>query len=120
MLFAVVSSLTHFSNITLSSLYFDINKDCLYADALQSDARRAVIAVLWEVHQATPFEPIETDFIIRQILDVMIRVMAPIVPHLSEEVHDVRMDGSSLSVFALGWETTVSGKSLTSTVPKGL
>jgi len=51
-LFAVVSSLTHFANITLSSFYFDINKDCLYADALQSDARRAVVAVLWEVHLA--------------------------------------------------------------------
>ena len=47
----------------------------------------------------------------------MIRVMSPIVPHLSEEVHDVRMDGSSLSVFALRWETTVSGEPLTSTVP---
>jgi hypothetical protein len=40
--------------------------------------------------------------------------MAPIVPHLSEEVHDVRMDGSDLSVFTSSWEATVSGNSLTS------
>ena len=119
-MFAVVSSLTHFSNITLSSLYFDVNKDSLYADALQSDVRRAVVAVLWEVHRATPSEPIEADFIIWQILDVMTRVMSPIVPHLSEEVHDVRTNGSGLSVFALRWETTVSSNYLTSTVPKGL
>ena len=55
-LFTVVSSLTHFANITLSSFYFDINKDCLYADAPQSDTRRAVVAVLWEVHWGTLYE----------------------------------------------------------------
>ena len=79
-----------------------------------------MVAVLWEVHLAAPSEPIETDFVLWQILDVMVKVMSPIVPHLSEEVHDVRMDGSDLSVFALHWEATVSGNSLTSTVPKGL
>ena len=46
--------------------------------------------------------------------------MAPIVPHLSEEVHDIRMDGSDLSVFTSRWETTVSGNSLTGMVPKWL
>ena len=66
------------------------------------------------------FKSIEADFIFLQILDVMVRIMAPIVPHLSEEVHDVRMDGSDLSVFTSCWETTVSGNSLTTTVPKGL
>ena len=45
----MVTSLTHFANITLSSLYFDITKDSLYADALQSRERRAVITVLQEV-----------------------------------------------------------------------
>jgi isoleucyl-tRNA synthetase len=49
-LFAVVSSLTHFASVTLSSFYFDIKKDCLYADLPQGDARRVVVAILWEVH----------------------------------------------------------------------
>lgn len=61
---------------------------------------------------------IEADFIPRQILDVLIRVMAPIVPHLSEEIHDVRMDGSDLSVFTSGWEATVSGNSPIVIVPE--
>ena len=86
--------------------------------------RKVTLVVSWLPfcgrYRATLSEPIEANFILRQILDVMIRVMSPIVPHLSEEVHDVRMDGSCLSVFALRWETTVSGDPLTSTVPQGL
>ena len=29
---AVIGELSYFANITLSSFYFDMNKDCLYAD----------------------------------------------------------------------------------------
>jgi leucyl-tRNA synthetase len=64
------------------------------------------------VDRGTPFGSIGADFILLQILDVLVRVMAPIVPHLSEEVHDVRMGGSELSVFTSSWETTVSGNLL--------
>ena len=46
----VVNSIINFSNITLSSLYFDITKDCLYADHKGSKERRAIITVLEQVH----------------------------------------------------------------------
>ncbi|KAH8830160.1 tRNA synthetases class I-domain-containing protein [Flagelloscypha sp. PMI_526] len=65
----VVSQLNHFVNITLSSLYFDVNKDTLYADALDSSSRRTVITVL------------------TQVLESMTRIMAPILPHLAEEIY---------------------------------
>lgn len=45
----VINALTHFTNTTLSSLYFDITKDCLYANAKQSPERRAVVMVLDQV-----------------------------------------------------------------------
>jgi isoleucyl-tRNA synthetase len=45
----VMNSLSNFANITLSSLYFDITKDCLYANDLQSVERRAVVTTLARV-----------------------------------------------------------------------
>ena len=45
----VISTLNHFANTTLSSLYLDITKDVLYADAIDSHQRRAVITVLEQV-----------------------------------------------------------------------
>jgi isoleucyl-tRNA synthetase len=42
----VMNSLSNFANITLSSLYFDITKDCLYANDKQ---RRAVVTTLARV-----------------------------------------------------------------------
>jgi isoleucyl-tRNA synthetase len=64
-----VNALSHFANITLSSLYFDITKDCLYADAPESKERRAVATVLEEV------------------LRTMTKAIAPVLPHLAEEIH---------------------------------
>jgi isoleucyl-tRNA synthetase len=58
---AVVSAVTNFTNITLSSLYFDITKDVLYADAINSVARRSVITVLQQVCTSTTVEEIEID-----------------------------------------------------------
>lgn len=46
----VINHLNNFTNITLSSLYFDITKDCLYANGVDSLERRAVITVLEQVH----------------------------------------------------------------------
>jgi isoleucyl-tRNA synthetase len=46
---AVVNALTHFANVTLSSLYFDITKDCLYADSRSDPKRRAIEVVLEQV-----------------------------------------------------------------------
>jgi isoleucyl-tRNA synthetase len=46
---SVTNALNHFANITLSSLYFDITKDCLYAANVQSHERRAVVTALEQV-----------------------------------------------------------------------
>ena len=42
-------ALTNFANITLSSLYFDITKDILYAGDVQSIERRVVVDTLKRV-----------------------------------------------------------------------
>jgi isoleucyl-tRNA synthetase len=44
-----MNALTHFANVTLSSLYFDITKDCLYADSRSNPKRRAIEMVLQQV-----------------------------------------------------------------------
>ncbi|KAF9459744.1 tRNA synthetases class I-domain-containing protein [Collybia nuda] len=80
----VINALTNFANITLSSLYFDITKDCLYANGITSHERRAVVTVL------------------EQVLRTMTSVLAPVLPHLAEEIHDAyKSDG--LSVFMTPW-----------------
>ncbi|KAG6872580.1 hypothetical protein C0995_008647 [Termitomyces sp. Mi166 len=81
----VINSLTNFANITLSSLYLDITKDCLYANSLASPERRAVVNVL------------------EQALTTMTSVFAPVLPHLAEEIHNNRNpDGTS--VFMTPWK----------------
>lgn len=45
----VINSLNNFANVTISSLYFDITKDCLYADHEHSLERRTVLTVLEQV-----------------------------------------------------------------------
>ncbi|KAJ6571758.1 tRNA synthetases class I-domain-containing protein [Mycena capillaripes] len=81
----VVAALSNFANITLSSFYFDISKDGLYANALDSFERRAVVTVL------------------EQVLTTMNFIMAPIVPHLAEEVHEAFNETES-SVFMTQWK----------------
>lgn len=54
----VVTTLTNFANITLSSLYFDITKDCLYADRKDSLQRRAIVTVLEQVRRYLFFRSI--------------------------------------------------------------
>ncbi|KZP15924.1 isoleucyl-tRNA synthetase [Athelia psychrophila] len=80
----VVNALSNFANVTLSSLYFDITKDCLYANDPNSLERRAVATVL------------------EQILTTMTSIMAPIVPQLAEEVHHTTQ-GHGPSVFVKKW-----------------
>ncbi|TFK19817.1 isoleucyl-tRNA synthetase [Coprinopsis marcescibilis] len=83
----VVGALTHFSNITLSSFYFDITKDCLYANPVDSVERRGVVTVL------------------KHILHSLTKIMAPILPHLAEEIHATwRKNGESGSVFMTPWK----------------
>ncbi|EIN08861.1 isoleucyl-tRNA synthetase [Punctularia strigosozonata HHB-11173 SS5] len=64
-----VNALSNFANITMSSLYFDITKDCLYAEKPESQSRRAVATVL------------------EQVLKSMTKAVAPVLPHLAEEIH---------------------------------
>ena len=50
----VINLTSNFANVTLSTLYFDITKDCLYANAKDSLERRAVLTVLEQVCAAIP------------------------------------------------------------------
>ncbi|KAI0305316.1 tRNA synthetases class I-domain-containing protein [Multifurca ochricompacta] len=87
----VISTLTNFTNTTLSSLYFDITKDNLYANSPSSQERRATVTVL------------------QHVLNTMIHIIAPVLPHLAEEIHSVLRGQSSpdishgLSVFTRSW-----------------
>ncbi|PFH47754.1 hypothetical protein AMATHDRAFT_151413 [Amanita thiersii Skay4041] len=77
-------ALINFANITLSSLYFDITKDCLYANDINGFHRRSVVTV---------FE---------HILSTISFVMAPVLPHLAEEAHEHwKADGAS--IFTKKW-----------------
>ncbi|KAH9477821.1 Isoleucine--tRNA ligase, mitochondrial [Psilocybe cubensis] len=80
----VISALNNFANITLSSLYFDITKDCLYANTIESHERRAVCTVL------------------EQILGTMTKVLAPVLPYLAEEIH-ATWKADQKSVFMTPW-----------------
>ena len=64
----VVSEVNHHMNVILSSLYFDISKDCLYTDSKNSVRRRSIQTVL------------------KEILRVYIGLLAPIQPILTQEV----------------------------------
>ncbi|KII91192.1 hypothetical protein PLICRDRAFT_37894 [Plicaturopsis crispa FD-325 SS-3] len=81
-----MTALINLANVTLSSFYLDITKDCLYANALNSPERRAVVTVL------------------AQTLSTITSVMAPVLPHLAEEIHHINQRGTDkaagLSVFA--------------------
>ncbi|KAG8758951.1 isoleucine-tRNA ligase [Ceratobasidium sp. 428] len=83
----VVHSVSAFTNNVLSSFYFDIMKDTLYAESPAGPARRLAIAMLYE------------------ILRVLSSVVAPILPHLAEEVHEHLRPSVSGSVFQYGWYT---------------
>ncbi|TBU31403.1 isoleucyl-tRNA synthetase [Dichomitus squalens] len=81
----VINELSYFANITLSSFYFDVNKDCLYADREDGIERRRVLTVL------------------DQVLTTMTRVLAPVLPHLAEEIHQTLYGPDAPSVFVTRW-----------------
>ncbi|KAL1920073.1 uncharacterized protein VTP21DRAFT_1219 [Calcarisporiella thermophila] len=84
----VYQSLSQFTGTALSSFYFDIIKDRLYADDAFSRPRQAAQTVLYH------------------ILHTYTLALAPITPHLSEEIYE-HLRGISPqkqdSVFRLGW-----------------
>ncbi|KAM0753694.1 isoleucyl-tRNA synthetase [Meredithblackwellia eburnea MCA 4105] len=91
----VHQALLNFSNTTLS-FYFDVVKDSLYSDSKDSGKRSQVI------------------FVLRKILDIYTHVLAPIAPHLAEEIHhfdcgataDPLPDDKSSSFFEKVWPRT--------------
>lgn len=83
----VVHSVSAFTNNVLSSFYFDIMKDTLYAESPNSPARQLATSMMSE------------------ILRVLSSVVAPILPHLAEEVQAHLEPSASSSVFQLGWRS---------------
>ncbi|CAG8470009.1 10667_t:CDS:10 [Diversispora eburnea] len=84
----VIRLLNNFSSVTLSAFYFDVVKDRLYADHINSLSRRSVQSSLYH------------------ILNVYARSIAPVVPHLAEEIYENYkfMEPREYdSVFKLGW-----------------
>jgi isoleucyl-tRNA synthetase len=65
----VMSTLANFTNTTLSSLYFDITKDNLYANDLSSSERRSTVTIL------------------QHVLNTLVHIIAPVLPHLAEEIY---------------------------------
>lgn len=90
----VLKSVNHFINVTLSSIYFDVRKDCLYTDALDAPKRMATLAVFSE------------------ILKTLTSIMGPILPIMTQEVWNnapkyVTKDLESN--FQAGWYTPIGG-----------
>jgi len=76
-----------FCAVDLSSVYLDVLKDRLYAEAPEGPDRRAAQYVLARLHSA------------------LARLLAPIVPHTAEEVWDVLPEGpeKAASVHLAAW-----------------
>nr|XP_018262126.1 isoleucine-tRNA ligase [Kwoniella dejecticola CBS 10117]OBR84284.1 isoleucine-tRNA ligase [Kwoniella dejecticola CBS 10117] len=81
---AVLHSATTFASSTLSAFYFDAVKDILYCNAKDDPTRIAVVSVLYYT------------------LARMTQILAPITPHLAEELYEY-MQGTSNSVFLDSW-----------------
>lgn len=84
----VVKETNFFVNNVLSALYFDIKKDCLYTDAVDSPRRLATQAVLAEV------------------LRTLVSVLGPILPMLAQEVWTASpafLTRGVASPFIAGW-----------------
>ncbi|GMK54006.1 hypothetical protein CspeluHIS016_0105920 [Cutaneotrichosporon spelunceum] len=66
----VLQGVASFTSSTLSSFYFDVAKDALYCDPVNGTRREAIIATQ------------------HYILNTVLKMIAPIVPHLAEEVYE--------------------------------
>jgi len=64
-----MTALTNFANVTLSSLYFDITKDVLYANGVLSIERRAVVDTLERVSQLFEVQRM-VQMVLPSILDI--------------------------------------------------
>ncbi len=85
-LHVVYHALHNFCAVDLSSLYLDMRKDCLYTFAPDSKARRSAQTALYH------------------LLDTIIRLMAPVLSHTSEEAWRLIVEeGEESSVQLQGW-----------------
>ena len=71
----VYNALYNFCTVDMSAFYLDILKDRLYTAATHSPARRAAQTALWE------------------ILDALVRLLAPVLSFTSEEVYSAMVEG---------------------------
>lgn len=86
--FKVIKSLNHFINVDLSSIYFDIRKDSLYTDKMNSKKR------------------ISTLIVFEEILKCLISILSPITPIITQEVWNnvsKNISGDTQSAFQKGW-----------------
>jgi isoleucyl-tRNA synthetase len=97
--------MVEFGNNVVSAIYLDVVKEDLYAEAVDSKRRRAILAVL------------------DQILKTFLSVIAPIAPHLAEDIYHyyngavrdpISKDEPAESYFTNTWHTvpTVEGGEL--------
>nr|XP_031864411.1 isoleucine-tRNA ligase [Kwoniella shandongensis]KAA5531483.1 isoleucine-tRNA ligase [Kwoniella shandongensis] len=82
----VLHATSTFASSTLSALYFDVIKDTLYCDSADNATRQAVIAVL------------------QHTLTRLTQIIAPITPHLAEELYEHSAAGRKSSVFLETWQ----------------
>lgn len=90
----VIKSVNHFINVTLSSIYFDVRKDCLYTDSIDSPKRQATLTVF------------------KEILKTLTSIMGPILPIMTQEVWNNSpkyISKDMESNFQAGWYTSVGG-----------
>ncbi|KAJ2548525.1 isoleucine-tRNA ligase [Coemansia sp. RSA 1933] len=94
--YRAMQSLNQFTNVTLSAFYFDVSKDCLYANSVSDLSRRSVQTVIF--HTLVNYTT----------------TLAPITPHLAEEVWEfckqvrVGFGHDGFSVFQEPWDQTSS------------
>lgn len=93
-LLIAVQAISRFANVTLSSLYFDITKDILYASRPESTERRAVESVLLRVPCSESLKThVSSSCVTFQVLDRLTMMLAPLTPHLAEEIFYYRNGG---------------------------
>jgi len=87
---AVVQSLLRFSTADLSNFYLDVAKDRLYISHVDDFRRRSAQTV------------------ISKVLDGFAMAIAPILPHMAEDIH-LNRKGAVGSVFEKTWPTDLEG-----------
>jgi isoleucyl-tRNA synthetase len=66
--FKIIQKINHFINVDLSSIYFDIRKDSLYTDKLNSNKRISTLCTFEEILQS------------------LVSILSPIIPIITQEV----------------------------------